>query len=193
MARKRRAWFPGAMYHITIRGNRRFPIFITPDDRLAYLHFLEETREQFPFILHSYCLMTNHIHLQLETIHYSQSLIMKNLNAAYAKYFNWKHYFVGHIFQSRYDAELIDTVESEKDISRYIHLNPIEAKLVDKPEDYPWSSYLAYISDEFNYHVTTNKILSYFPQPAELHYQKYVEEDTYIPAPAEYIKPYIKQ
>ncbi|WP_096203280.1 transposase [Bacillus sp. FJAT-45350] len=192
MVRKSRVWFPHAMYHITNRGNRRTALFLDKDDRLSYLDILEETRNRFPFYLHTYCLMTNHIHLQLQTIHDPIHLIMKQLNTNYAKYFNKKHHYVGHVFQGRYGAELIDSREYELEASKYIHLNPYEAKMVVKPENYPWSSYRAYIFREANFHVQTERILSYFPHPQSFHYQQYVEHDDTLPEPPTHLKPFLK-
>ncbi|QOY36996.1 transposase [Anaerobacillus isosaccharinicus] len=87
MARKLRVWFPNAMYHITNRGVRKMIIFYDEFDYLKYLELLEETRECYPFLLHSYCLMTNHIHLQLQTINDPISKIMKKINTSYAIYY----------------------------------------------------------------------------------------------------------
>ncbi|MFT8319912.1 MAG: transposase [Bacillus sp. (in: firmicutes)] len=94
-----------------------------------------------PFVLPSYCLMTNHIHLQIETIHHPTGSIMKYLHSQYATYFNKKYHFTGHVFESRYGSELITSLEYELKVNRYIHLNPIRVKVVAVLEDYKWSSY----------------------------------------------------
>ncbi|MBO8177888.1 MAG: transposase [Bacillus sp. (in: Bacteria)] len=176
MPRRPRVWFPGAMYHITARGNRRSKIFYDDKDRLMYLELLEDARSYFPFYLHSYCLMPNHIHLQLETINHHPKDIMKRLHTRYAIYFNHRYHLVGHVFQGRYGAKLIVTPDYFLDVSRYIHLNPLEAKMVTTPENYKWSSYSAYITQQTNPHITTEKILSYFPHPQKEHYRKFVEQ-----------------
>lgn len=175
MARKPRIWYEGAMYHITNRGNRRAAIFYDTHDREVFLEILEEVRTRFPFYLHSYCLMDNHIHLQLETIEHHPQHIMKMLNSRYAIYFNKQHQLVGHVFQGRYGAKLIQSIDYLLEVSRYIHLNPVEASIVQSPENYLWSSYAAYISNEKNPHVITRKILSHFPHPQKEHYRFYVE------------------
>lgn len=172
MARKPRVWFPGAMYHITNRGNRRSSIFLDDKDRHKYLELLEETRSAFPYILHAYCLMTNHTHLQIETIQTHPKEIMHMLNSRYAMYFNKRHELVGHVFQGRYGSELIDSRQYFLEVSRYIHLNPVEAEIVKHPIDYPWSSYSVYLSQKPNQLVSTEKILSCFADP-EL-YSSYV-------------------
>lgn len=175
MARKRRIWYPGASYHITSRGNRRGAIFYDDRDRLTYLNLLEETRTRYPFHLHAYCLMTNHIHLQVETIDDHPQHMMKMLHSLYAIYFNKRHRLVGHVFQGRYGAQLIDTNNYAVEVSKYIHLNPVEAKMVSQPAEYRWSSYNAYVSDNENKHVTTDKILTFFPDSQKEHYRHYVE------------------
>jgi putative transposase len=182
LSRKHRVWFPGAMYHITSRGNRRAALFYDDVDREAYLQFLEEARCCYPFYLHAYCLMTNHIHLQVQTINHHPKDMMKLINSRYAIYFNKRHHLVGHVFQGRYGDRIIDTSDYFLDVSRYIHLNPVEAKMVKSPKDYRWSSYLAYVSDYVNPHITTTKKLSYFPEPQKEYYCKFVEESLTLPS-----------
>lgn len=189
MPRKPRIWFPNAMYHITTRGVRKMTIFYDQADYFKYLQILEETRDQLPFILHSYCLMTNHVHLQLQTINDPIHKIMKQINTHYAIYFNKRHDLFGHVFQGRYGAELINSLDYELDVSKYIHLNPLEAHMVNKAEDYPWSSYRAYIFGEKNPHVDTKRILAHFPPPSQFHYQKFTEEKDQTPEPPDFAKP----
>ncbi|WP_246055138.1 transposase [Pseudalkalibacillus caeni] len=175
MARKPRTWFPGAKYHVYSRGNRQMPLFLDDVDFRKYLAILMDTQDKEPFYLHSYCLMTNHVHLQIETIDISLSKTMKTVNSRYATYFNKKHGSMGHVFQGRYGAELLNDVKYEIDVSRYIHRNPIEAQIVHKPEDYPWSSFWAYRKSFPNYFVRTDHILSFFPDPSTENYQQFVE------------------
>lgn len=174
MARKRRDWFPGAKYHITSRGIRKMAIFHDDADREYYLDLLEETKRSYPFILHTYCLMTNHIHFQLETITSPPGIIMKNLHSQYATYFNKRNGFSGHVFESRYVSEWIDSAVYELEVSKYIHLNPLKANIVTKLDDYPWSSYRCYVLNEKNPLVTTNQILSYFPDSQPNEYENYL-------------------
>lgn len=175
MGRKRRAWFPGAKYHITSRGNRKSTLFYDDEDRMKYLSFLKESMIRFPFTLHSFCLMTNHTHLQLQTSDTSPTIIMSHLNTKFAKYFNKKYDFTGHVFEKRYGAELLDSLHYEFDVSKYIHLNPLKAGLVNELEDYQWSTYNAYVNGEVNELVDTKHLLSYFPAPASRHYEKYIK------------------
>ncbi|WP_042462724.1 transposase [Neobacillus dielmonensis] len=173
MARKHRVWFPGAMYHVTCRGNRKSDIFFDEQDFCTYLDLLEEARSLYPYHLHSYCLMTNHVHLLLETVNDPPTEIMKTVNFHYAIYFNKRHEQVGHVFQGRYGATLIDDLHHFVVASRYIHMNPVEANMVDAPEHYPWSSYHAFTSEP-DPHVNTTKLLSNFPEPQKENYQKFV-------------------
>ncbi|WNF37361.1 transposase [Bacillaceae bacterium IKA-2] len=175
LSRKRRVWYPGASYHITARGNRRTALFEGKQDYLMYLAILEDVRSIYPFTLHAYCLMTNHIHLQLQTKNVHIKEIMKELHSRYAVWFNKEHHYTGHLFQGRYGANVIDTDAYYVEVSRYIHLNPVEANMVHRPQDYRWSSYKAYISGTIDTHVTTTKVLAYFPQPRHIHYQAFVE------------------
>ena len=174
MARKARLWFEGAKYHVTSRGIRRSSLFFEDEDFKKYLAYIEETRNRYPFNLYSYCLMTNHTHLQFETFETPLSIIMKNLNTKYAKYINQKYDFSGHVFDKRYGAELLNSREYEIDVSKYIHLNPVQAGMVTTPEKYTWSSYRAYLYGEANPHIDPKPILSYFPDPQPHFYQQYM-------------------
>lgn len=175
MARKRRAWFQGAKFHITSRGNRKSALFYDDDDRIKYISLIEETMNRYPFNLHTFCLMTNHTHLQLETSDTPLAIVMSNLNTKYAKYFNKKYNFTGHVFEKRYGAELLESLDYEFDVSKYIHLNPLKAGIVDALEDYPWSSYHAYVNGESSKLIDTKHLLSYFPDPAAQHYEDYLK------------------
>ncbi|WP_138420459.1 transposase [Aquibacillus sediminis] len=175
MPRKKRVWFPGARFHITSRGIHRTTLFHDDEDRCEYLRLLEEAKERTPFILHTYCLMTNHIHLQLETIEHSTGQIMKHVHSHYATYFNQKYHFSGHVFESRYGSELLTTVEYELEVNKYIHLNPIRANMVTCLEDYKWSSYFHYVQPTNSTLVTTERIFTFFPEPKIDNYQKFLQ------------------
>ncbi|MDQ0482378.1 transposase [Guptibacillus hwajinpoensis] len=183
MARKKRNWFPGAKYHITCRGNRKAPLFEERIDRLKYFAFLEQARHVFPFRLHAYCLMTNHVHLSIETFDHPPGEIMKVLNSNYARYFNDKYEYSGHVFQGRYSAELLDSMLYEIDVSKYIHLNPVKAHMVVKPEDYAWSSYRAYFSYKKDSHAYPDYILSLFEKPAREAYRRYMHSSDPLAPP----------
>lgn len=175
MARKLRSWFLGAKFHITSRGIRKLSLFYDDEDYLEYLSLLKETQCTYPFKLHTYCLMTNHTHLQLETIEIPPGPIMKNLNTKYAKYFNKKYEYTGHVFEKRYGAELIDSPDYELDVSKYIHLNPFKAGIVAAPEDYPWSSCRSYLLCEESPLIDKEQVFSYFPHPLFKNYEDFVK------------------
>ncbi|GAB6173098.1 transposase [Paradesulfitobacterium aromaticivorans] len=177
MPRKARIWYPGAVYHIMCRGNHRHDIFRDDEDRQVYLTLLRQTKEEHPFFLHAYCLMTNHVHLHIETVETSISLIMKRVNMLYAQYFNNKYNFVGHLFQDRFRSEEVESDGYHLHISKYIHLNPVRAAIVESPAHYPWSSYRIYLGQKQDSFITTDKVLGYFNEPRIQHYQKYVEGD----------------
>ena len=175
MARTVRVWFEGARFHVTSRGNRRSALFFDEEDYERYLAIAGETMERYPFRLLAYCLMTNHVHLQIETLQTPLSTIMKYLNTKYAKYFNRKYDFSGHVFEKRYNDELLNSPEYEIDASKYIHLNPVAAGIVSAAEDYRWNSYRTYIHGEKNPLLSPQLILSYFPHPASHYYELYTK------------------
>ena len=176
MPRKNRIWYPGATYHVMGRGNHKQDIFMDEQDRLAYLANLRATKERYEFNLYSYCLMTNHVHLQIQTKDIDISTIMKRINMNYTIYFNKKYDLVGHLFQGRYRSELIYNDIYNLEVSRYIHLNPVRAQMVMQPQDYPWSSYQNYMGEKQDKLVSTDAIMRYFKGDPLL-YQNYVEYD----------------
>ena len=145
MARPLRIEFPGAYYHITSRGNERKAIFKNMGDRESFLSYLKLAYLRYGAVIHVFCLMNNHYHLLLETPKGNLSQIMRYINGAYSTYFNVKHKRTGHLFQGRYKAILVDADEYAGELSRYIHLNPVRAGIVDIPEKYAWSSYQYYV------------------------------------------------
>jgi len=145
MARPLRIEYPGAYYHITSRGNERKAIFNNKSDRNSFLSYLKSANMRYEAIVHVYCLMDNHYHLLLETPKGNLSKIMHHINGAYTTLYNVKHKRSGHLFQGRYKAILIDADSYAGELSRYIHLNPVRARMVDMPEKYTWSSYQYYV------------------------------------------------
>ncbi|WP_243138183.1 transposase [Heliorestis acidaminivorans] len=175
MPRKPRIWYPGAVYHIMSRGNHRHKIFRDDEDRQVYLAMIRQVMDILPFKLISYCLMTNHVHLQLETLETPPGPIMKRIHMKYAIFFNKKYRFVGQLMQGRFRSEIIDTDRYMLEISRYIHLNPVKAKMVDHPDDYPWSSFGEYMERRPYALSTPERILAYFSEPTIVRYRHYVE------------------
>ncbi|SES77486.1 REP element-mobilizing transposase RayT [Salinibacillus kushneri] len=164
MGRKRRVWEPDFFYHIVCRGNRRDPLFIERGDFISFLYILEQVHEKLPFELAAYCLMTNHVHLQLRSIDQPISKVMAFTNKRYADYFNYKYKLTGHVFEKRYFDKVLKTDEGMLEVSRYIHQNPLKANIVDRIEDYHWSS-LPYFLNEQNVlppFMNTGVLLDYF-------------------------------
>ena len=140
MARPLRIEYPGAFYHITSRGNERKAVFKSERDREKLLFYFGSATERYAAIVHVYCLMDNHYHLLMETPAGNLSQIMHHINGAYTTYYNTKRERSGHLFQGRYKAILIEADEYAKELSRYMHLNPVRAGMCAHPEEYPWSS-----------------------------------------------------
>ncbi len=141
MARALRIEYPGAFYHVMHRGNAGSDIFKSERDRERFLEYLDKAVERYRLRVHTYCLMTNHYHLLIETQQANLSQAIKWINVSYAAYFNRKRRRSGHLFQGRYKAILVDADEYLMHLSRYIHLNPIRARMVEDLKDHPWSSY----------------------------------------------------
>ncbi|MBS3918459.1 MAG: transposase [Deltaproteobacteria bacterium] len=146
MARPLRIEYEGGFYHVTSRGNERRKIFYGSSDYEKFKAYLREAQEKYGYLLHSYVLMSNHYHLLIETPQPNLSQVMHLVNGSYTNYFNRKRGRSGHLFQGRYKAILIERDSYLLELSRYIHLNPVRAELVTKPEDYPYSSYGALIA-----------------------------------------------
>jgi REP element-mobilizing transposase RayT len=145
MARPLRIEYAGALYHVMSRGNEQRPIVTDDVDRHKRLGWLQRTVETYGWRLHAFVLMGNHEHLFVETPEPNLSVGMQYLNGSYTSYFNRRIGRVGHLFQGRFKAHLIDEQGYFQTVSRYIHLNPVRASLVERPGDYPWSSYAGYV------------------------------------------------
>ncbi|MEK6777678.1 MAG: transposase [bacterium] len=163
MARPLRIEYPGAVYHVTSRGNDKKPVFKDDQDRNNFLHALQHVNKRYHWLCHAYCLMTNHYHLLIETPDGNLSIGMRQLNGLYTQRFNKWHGKTGHIFQGRYKAILIQKDSHLLEVCRYVVLNPVRAKMVAKPEDYAFSSYLA-TAGRVKPHpcLTTDWVLSQF-------------------------------
>jgi REP element-mobilizing transposase RayT len=143
MARSLRVQYPGAVYHISSRGNSRQDIYLDEKDRLRFLKFLDSTIKRYGWSCHAYCLMTNHFHLLIETPEPNLAPGMKRLNSRYALSFNKRHQRIGHVLQGRYHSIVVEKHSYLLELCRYVVLNPVRAKLVENPEEWFWSSYRA--------------------------------------------------
>ena len=179
MARLLRVEYPDAYYHVINRGNYREKIYLNDRDKEKFIEYLEKAAERFSVIFHGYCLMGNHYHLLIQTPDSNLSKAMQWINVSYATYFNRKRDRQGHLFQGRFKAILIDADEYLKHLSRYIHLNPVRAKLVASPSEYQWSSYQAFIGKQKTpQFLDTTWLLSTFgknKKQAQKNYMEFVE------------------
>jgi putative transposase len=147
MARPLRIEYPGAVYHITSRGNARKRIYKDDTDRTSFLDVLCSVVKKYNWLCHGYCLMDNHYHLLIETPDGNLSRGMRQLNGVYTQVYNRRHRKVGHIFQGRFKAILVEKEDYLLELCRYVVLNPVRAKSVESPGDWKWSSYLATASE----------------------------------------------
>lgn len=143
MARPLRIELAGGLYHVTSRGDRRESIFFDDADRRAWLRVLEQVCERFNWVCHAWCQMSNHYHLVLETVEGNLSQGMRQLNGVYTQHVNRRYERVGHVFQGRYKAILIEREGYLLELSRYVVLNPVRAGMVADAAQWPWSSYAA--------------------------------------------------
>jgi len=141
MARPLRIEYPGAVYHVTSRGNARQSIFIDDVDRQVFLEVLGNVVEKYNWLCHAFCLLDNHYHILVETQDPNLSLGMRQLNGVYTQRVNIRHHRVGHLFQGRYKAILVEKNVHLLELCRYIVLNPVRAGMVSEPRQWQWSSY----------------------------------------------------
>ncbi len=161
MPRPPRIWFPGALYHVMVRGDNREAIFFNDADRRSFLARLARAKREYDYQLWAYVLMTNHVHLMLRTgdVH-SLSKFMQSLNTGYTFHIHKKYRRVGHIFQGRFRSVLVEKDSYALELTRYIHLNPVRAGMVPVPEAYRWSSYHAYLRDASTTLVDPDEVLA---------------------------------
>ena len=145
MARKPRIEFQGALYHVITRGNQRQKIFKDRTDYQKYLQVLESYKDRYPYFLYAYVLMTNHVHLLIETRETPLSKIVQGINQSYTMYFNRRYMTVGHLFQGRYKAIVCDQDTYLLSLVKYIHTNPLRTKMAKSLGMYPWSSHHTYL------------------------------------------------
>lgn len=180
MARPLRIEYPGALYHVTTRGNAQQDIYLDDEDRQEFLVVLARVVSRFHLLLHAYCLMDNHFHLLVETPEANLSKAMRQLNGVYTQAFNRRHQRVGHVLQGRFKAILVDRDSYLLELCRYVVLNPVRVKRTRKAETYPWSSYgaMAGLVPTPPY-LTTDWLLSQFGRQravAQRKYQAFVAE-----------------
>ena len=192
MARPLRIEYAGALYHLTSRGDGQEDIYRSDDDRHRFFAVLGEVCERFDWIVHAYCLMGNHYHLLVETPGGNLAKGMRQLNGVYTQAFNRAHRRVGHVFQGRYKAILVQKETYLLELARYIVLNPVRARMVRTAKDWPWSSYRATAGFATGEPwLQTDWILSAFARQkgrAMERYRAFVAEGKNQPGPWEQLK-----
>ncbi len=192
MARPLRIECSNGLYHVTARGNARMDIFSDDIDRKAFLDTLEQSCDRYNWLCHAYCLMSNHYHLLIETIDPTLCKGMKHLNGQYAQNFNSKRRRIGHVFQGRYKAIMVEKESYLMELSRYIVLNPVRAGMVHAADDWLWSSYRATLGlDEPHACLFTDWLLSTFGDDRLVacnRYKRFVDEGKGQPAPWRVLK-----
>lgn len=168
MARKSRIHYPGALYHVILRGNAGDPVFFDEADRCRFYLLLQEGTERFGYRVHAFCCMTNHVHVAFQVGEIPLSRIMQNLSLRYTAWINRRRRRTGHVFQGRYKALLIDGDSYLLELVRYIHLNPVRARMVERPEEFPWSSHRAYLGEEVLPWLTSEWALRLFSSDSEM-------------------------
>lgn len=162
MPRRARIVWPGYLYHVTQRGNNRQYIFQKDDDYILYLKWVEEYRIKTETEIYAYCLMGNHVHFIVKPLkNDSLAKMFKGVHARYAQYFNYNSKASGHVWQGRFYSCALDGTHV-RDAVRYVELNPIRARLVDRPWHYAWSSARAHIGKKHKWITLadTKKLLS---------------------------------
>ncbi len=164
MPRVRRIKGEFSTYHVVQRGNEKKNIFRNDEDKLKFLEIVSKAKEKHSFLIYAYCLMNNHVHLLINDNGNDISKLMKSINVSYVSYFNRIHERCGHLFQDRFRSEVVKDDRYLLEVSRYIHNNPVKAKIETKPGGFKWSSYNIYsgkASDDFGL-LDTSKILGFF-------------------------------
>ncbi|HZK85200.1 MAG TPA: transposase [Desulfosporosinus sp.] len=160
MSRQSRVKGEDAVYHVIQRGNERKDIFRGDHDKQRYLEILKLQQEKHAVKLYAYCLMDNHAHLLVDANGADISTFMKGLSVSYVYYFNKRYGRCGHLFQDRFRSELVNSDPYFIQVGKYIHRNPVKAKMVKEAGDYSWSSYGIYMGEEDVMHLLdTSKIL----------------------------------
>ena len=175
MARQLRVEYEGAFYHITSRGNQRGKIFWDDKDREGLKTILLRTKERYGYLLHGYVFMSNHYHLLIETPRANLKQVMQNINTSYTVFVNNKYQRAGHLLQGRYKAFIVDKDRYLLELGRYIHLNPVRARMVRRPEDFRWSSYRDYMRGRNDGLVDTDETLAYFSKKRGIAIRRYRE------------------
>jgi len=192
MSRPMRLEFPNALYHVTSRGNAQQDIYLSDADRQQFLNVLNHVCQRYNWVVHAYCLMSNHYHLLIETPDGNLSKGMRQLNGLYTQDFNRAHKRVGHVYQGRYKAILVEKQAYLLELARYIVLNPVRAEMVRSAKDWKWSSYraTALMAETPNW-LATHWLLSQFAKTKKVairRYREFVKAGKNQPSPMDELK-----
>jgi len=146
MPRQMRRLSQSKIYHVVIRGNESKELFLDDYDRIRFIDTLWNKKQKRQFPVYAYCLMNNHVHLVIGEGDDTISKIMQGINTSYAYYFNKKYGRMGHLFQDRFKSEVIEDEAYLLTAVRYVHNNPVKAKIVAEPSAYKWSSFNCYVT-----------------------------------------------
>lgn len=192
MARPIRLEFPGAIYHVTTRGNGGDDIFIDDQDRVQFLTVLGEVVARSGWLVHAYVLMDNHYHLLIETPGGNLSRGMRQLNGVYTQRFNSVHGSGGRVFQGRFKAVLVERDGALLELCRYLVLNPLRLKAVKNISRYRWSSYRATAGEvQAPVWLSTDWLLGHFGRSssvAQRKYAEFVQAGVNLPSPLSKVK-----
>jgi putative transposase len=162
MPRAKRKLVAGGIYHVVSRGNRKQPVFLFEGDHHLFLEITSNVARRRAWLVHAYCLMPNHYHLLLQTPGADLSAGMQEINGDYGRWFNHVHGFVGHVFQGRFKAGLVESDGHLLHLTRYIALNPVRAQLCRSPADWPWSSFADVLNPSHARFPGSTKVLTFF-------------------------------
>jgi REP element-mobilizing transposase RayT len=174
MARRRRLFAPGLLYHVIVRGNQRQNTFLADEDYQAYLRRLGRYRDKYSYSVHAYCLMPNHVHLLIETSEHPLAKFMQGLQQSYTQYFNLKYHKTGHVFQGRYKAIICDKDEYLLELLRYVHLNPVRAGMLKSADGYRYSGHQAYLQSKRTEIIDPQKVLAILGGPKA--YRRFISD-----------------
>ena len=175
MARKPRLHVPGGLYHVMLRGNGGQDIFLDEEDHYHLYYLIQQGVEKYGHRIHGFCCMNNHIHLAIQVAEDPLSDVMQNLSFRYTRWINKKSSRIGHLFQGRYKAILVDANSYLLELVRYIHLNPVRAGIVTDPVDYAWSSHRCYLGMETLPWLETDWVLSQFAKRLKTCRKRYMD------------------
>lgn len=191
MPRPLRIHVPGALYHVTLRGNHRQNIFFRPQDRLTLSDIVAEVIERFGARVHAYCYMTNHIHALIQVGDAPLGRLMLRIAGRYARTVQSTLHTTGHLFEKRYHPILVDADAYLLELLRYIHLNPVRAHMAASPDNYQWSSHHAYLGERHESWVTTSVALSMFHPDRERAidaYRRFILQQTASATPSPFLE-----